>query len=530
MAKRAKPIEQNFGRVIYLTLIRRLQNNYAQNKDFDSAQGREDLENLISKSRTTKDGNKVYDNVTICFDPWREDFKGKKTRGNLNTRIDFYVKHLGEGSVGNNGYYATANIDVWNIGPALEQFLDVYNAYTDEGHYVDLLNTKKYAAVLQVGFRGSNERHTVFAGHISSFVLERQQSNTTVDNVWHFLCQYPDPQRNEEAGLSNVIYNIDTKTGNYKRPYWNPRTCYSSLEEYLKRAICAHKTSVLEEESMDVEQNYDSFEISEDAEAQMTRIAPNTDPVKSLFSESNTDEQPSENRKFIIHRTDKEYISYKDFNKHYEIYYSISKSCEEFKEVKELWKMERHVATWQMDVFSLKSIINEIASMANCHGRVEPQGNKQVIFIYPAGWAGKVIHNGPADYTIVDYQNLKNPPRVAANVFHLDMIMEPDMRPGSVIALELTQEFKDKYQHFSFEPAFGMGNTATVFAGARFVGLAELTQEEKQRQGIASAGNIFNKKFVATIVEHRGSSHTAEWTTSVDCYGVVSESGEVKTE
>lgn len=48
-----------------------------------------------------------------------------------------------------------------------------------------------------------------------------------------------------------------------------------------------------------------------------------------------------------------------------------------------------------------------------------------------------------------------------------------------------------------------------------------MNEDEKRKNAIASAGNIFNTQFIATIVEFRGSSHTSEWSTKVDCYGVV---------
>ena len=66
-----------------------------------------------------------------------------------------------------------------------------------------------------------------------------------------------------------------------------------------------------------------------------------------------------------------------------------------------------------------------------------------------------------------------------------------------------------------------MANTTTVFAGANFIGLAQMNEDERKRQAIASAGNIFYTQFITTIVEHRGSSHSAEWSTKADCYGVV---------
>lgn len=269
MAKRAQPFEQGFGRVIYLTLIRRLSNSQVQQSGYDKFSQITNLENKVLSQNSAGE----YENVTICFDPWRDETKiSKGQRGQLNTRIDFTIKHLGEGGVGNNGYYATANIDVWNIGPALEQFLSAYGAYESEGHFKDV-NTKKYAAILQVGFRDSQERQTVFAGHISSFVLDRQQTNSTVDNVWHFLCQYPDPQQNETVGDNKV----DVVSGEqYEAPEWNATQTFTSWEEYLKTAICYHKRTVYELRPASLEQQSDSFSVlpivREDENSQMSRL------------------------------------------------------------------------------------------------------------------------------------------------------------------------------------------------------------------------------------------------------------------
>lgn len=485
MAKANGPIDQGFGRIIYLTLIRRLSNAQVQQKEWTA--------DVLEKTNS----------VTICFDPSRNT--------NLNTRIDFFVKHLGDSGIGNNGYYATANIDVWNIGPALDQFLTAYGAYSSEGHFKDV-NTKKYAAILQVGFKGSTERTTVFAGHISSFVLDRQQSNNTVDNVWHFLCQYPDPQQNETAGENR----IDVSGGEtYELPQWNPTQTFTSWEEYLKNAICYHKRTVYELRPANLEEQTDSFSVAsnviEDDESKISRII-------TPFVETPMVPTPLQ-----VH------LARRDFDKWFKIEYRVSKRSIELESVKKLWQQQVPISSWNLDVSSLQNTVSSIARGLNCHARVELDETlqKQVIYIYPVGWAEQVFHKGPADYTIVDYQNLRKPPQVSANMFHLDMVLEPAMRPGSILELQVSESFMDKYKHPTFEPSFSMGNAATVFAGANFIGLANMTEDEQKRNAIASAGNIFNTKFVATIVEHRGSSHTSEWTTSVDCYGVVINGQEV---
>ena len=80
----------NFGRLIYLTIIRNVSNNALQSKTW------------------TQQALEQSDNITICFDPKRDT--------KFNTRIDFYVKHLGDAGVGNNGYFTTEERGVSYMG------------------------------------------------------------------------------------------------------------------------------------------------------------------------------------------------------------------------------------------------------------------------------------------------------------------------------------------------------------------------------------------------------------------------------
>lgn len=461
----------NFGRVIYLTLIRRV-DNAKITQTWTEAQ----LENT--------------DNITICFDPARDV--------NLATRIDFYIKRMGDAGIGNNGAYQIANIDVWNIGAAIQEFLDAYHAYEMEGHWDDI-NTKKYAVVLQVGYKGDSVKTTIFAGHISSFVLERKQSSTSVDNVWHFFCQYPDPQQNGKAGDNKAISGT-----NYASPdYWSPTQTFLSWEAYLKEAIMSRPREVY------------------------TLNQKNSALNVLSFVETNITKQDQEQLMCIVPHTEK--INSVNFNKYFQIEYRFSKSGGELKDVKRYWQQQVPVRGWRLDCSSLQKTISGIARTVNCHTRIELEENtgKQIIYIYPP--VARITKNikNDTDFIITDYQNLRNPPQVSANMLHLDMMMEPSIKPGSIIELRISPEFLKNHPHPTFEPNFSMSNTATVFAGANFIGLANMAQDEKKKQAIASAGNIFNTQFVATMVELRGSSHTSEWATKVDCYSVIVNGQEV---
>lgn len=462
--------EYNFGRVIYLTLIRRATNAQVSQKWSD-----ETLEGA--------------DKITICFDPARDQ--------KLNTRIDFYVKRLGDAGVGNNGFYKIANIDVWNIGPALGQFLKAYKAY--ENGFQDV-NTCKYAAVLQVGYKGG-KKTTLFAGHISSFVLERQQSNTSVDNVWHFFCQYPDPQQNNVISQSKAQSGID-----YSKPeYWTPMQSFTSWESFLKAAVMAHPRTIYTLQKNPNVVKAGSFEL----------------PVKNINA-SEQDQLMCPVPRIVD-------VTGPLFRDNFKIEYRVSRNGVLLKNTQEYWQQEVPLMGWELDVADLQKTVSSIARAVNCHARVELDDNTgmQYIYIYPAGWSNQVVRSGPADFVITDYRNLRTPPQVSANMLHLDMLMEPSMEPGNLIELRISEGFLSDHPHPTFEPNFTMSNTATVFAGANFIGLAQMGEEERKKNAIASAGNIFNTKFVATIVEFRGSSHTAEWSTKVDCYGVVVNGKEI---
>ena len=460
--------DYNFGRVIYLTLIKDMSNARVQDTQFFS---KEELEKK--------------ENITICFDPSRATQEGQ-----LNTRLDFYVKHMGDAGVGNNGFYTIANIDVYNIGPALKQFLDAYNAYKSDGHFKDV-NTKKYAVVLQVGYRGQ-QRTTIFAGHISSFVMERQQTNTSVDNIWHFFCQYPDAQQNSTLDNNKAVSGEDYGNADY----WNSKNSVVSWETFLKNAIMARKRTVYVNKPINNLVSIETFSVqllSAQEDAPMS-VMPKQEEITEL-----------------------------NFNNYFKIEYRAARHSPLIEKTKKYWQYKAAVSGWNIDVSSLQKTVENIARAANCHARVELDENTgiQTIYIYPAN--KKSRKEGlvkKADYIIVDYQNLRNAPQVSANMLHLDMLMEPSMRPGDTIELQITQDFLKAHPHPTFQPNFSMSNTSTVFAGANFIGLANMNKDEKKKNAIAATGNIFNTKFIATIVEFIGSSHTAEWATKVNCYGV----------
>ncbi|MBO5705077.1 MAG: hypothetical protein J6R99_03615, partial [Alphaproteobacteria bacterium] len=301
MRKAVKPFEQGFGRVIYLTFIRSITNNQLQNENFDSQ--------WLEEKGT----------VTIAFDPQRNP--------QLNTRIDCYVKHLGDAMVGNNGVYATANIDVYNIGPGLQEFFDAYNAYKFDGH-IQGVDQKKFGVVLQVGYAGG-AKTTVFAGHISSFVVDRQQNNNTVDNIWHFFCQYPAPVQSGREGSNKAKSGED-----YSKPeYWNPNHSANSWETYLKEAIMAH-----DRETYSLEAIIDKLEGASFVEDGLADLGKHPEPLMCVVSKT-------------------EKITPYNFDKNYTIEYRVSSRSPVLEKTKKYWQQWIRVPSWNLNVANLQQTV-----------------------------------------------------------------------------------------------------------------------------------------------------------------------------
>ena len=461
----------NFGRVIYLTICR---------TDFDP--------NYTYKG---------YDNaVTIVFDP-------KKIQ-NGNTRIDFWVKHSGAGAATNsNAAYSIANIDIYNIGPALQQFMDAYNSYTNSGQHWVETNVKRWACSLKVG-HGDNLK-TIFTGYIGSYNVERVQTDSTVDTIWHLYAQYPTTDvvvGEENKAVSGTDYTeLATQ--------WIQQT-FVKGEDLLKAAVMARPRDVFAYVAIPNVPAEDSFS----ALTQYSKIPTQT----KLAALPGLREINNEN-----------------FDLFFKIKYQHFRTGQEYPEVKKMWQAQSPMSSWNMDYSNLQSALSEIAEKKNCYAYLElnEETGMQTIYIYPAGQKTYATHK--ADYIIEDFQNLRRQPGVAANLLQLDMLMEPGVKPGDTFELRVSDTFikKQKFDEYGV-PSFGvnfsgtMPNATTAFAGANFIGMHNMLNVQEKQNAVARTGNIFGNQYVSVFVVHQGSTHTSEWSTQVDCAGVV-VGGELNT-
>ena len=464
-------VNYNFGRVVYLTLAR-----LANAPDTDS-------EVLIDKD----------DVVTIAYDP--------KTNPNWVSRIDFYVRNVWQSNSG-DPVFSIANIDLFNIGPALQQFMNAYNEYTKTGGKWKETQIQRYACCLQVGYAGGR-RTTIFSGMISSYNVERIQTDVTVDTVWHLYCQYP-------GGNETLLEETKKATSgaDYRAMAQQASSqAYMSPEERLKMAIMAERRQVY---------TLVPVETSEDAEIKLSFFT----TVKKDESETQLTPLPSVRK-----------ITQENFDKYFEIRYKRIPGGKEYTDVKQMWQKRESFYDWNRNYESLSSAISEIAHAQNCYAymSVDWSTGKQIIYIYPAG-KPKLEADEKANFVIEDFQNLRRAPGVSGGTLQLDMLLEPGVRANDTFELKLSEGFKTRLQKSNTLPSFepnmsGVSpNATTLFAGANFIGTHNTLSDAERKESAAQVGNVFNLKYIALFVVHQGSTHKAEWSTVVDCVNIEQDS------
>lgn len=460
--------DYNFGRVVYLTICR---NGYNPARQFygdpDSKEG-----------------------VTIAFDPL--------TNPQLNTRIDFWIKKSGFGLDGSTAI-TKAKIDIYNIGPALQQFMNAYNAYSEtESRWAEQA-IKKYACCLKVGYK-DGPLTTIFSGYIGSYNVERVQNDSTIDNIWHLYAQYPTPGV-PMVGVSNKAVSGE----DYKElaKQWITQT-FVSGEEYLKAAVMAfpRETSALV-------------------------AAPNL-PEEETFSITNQSIIPNQTK--LVALPDVREINNANFDTFFQIKYQHFRTGKEYQDVKEMWQKQNPMTAWNMSYEYLPTALEEIANAKKCHAYLDKndETGMQTIYIYPAG--EKPYANQNADFVIEDFRNLRRPPAVSGSMFQLDMMMEPTAKPGDSFELTITEGFRKTYNNtysFSVNIPESTALAATAFAGANFMGISNVITEKEKKAAIKGTGNVFWTKYIAVFVVHQGSTHSAEWSTQVDCTNIILPEGDI---
>lgn len=456
--------DYNFGRVVYLTLGRYSGDPYQYKGNLGV----------------------LTDTVTIAFDP--------KTNPQLNTRIDFLVRHqFGQVSTITESACSIASIDVYNIGPALENFIDAYNNIANSGGEQKRKKFVKYVCALEVGYYGG-KRTVIFSGVINSYNLERIQSPDQVDNVWHFYAA-----GTGGAGQINITPLTDKELAvsgkNYSQEAMDENQILSSFESgeaFIKAAVMKQprEVGIITEPSKKFA--IDSFIV--DTPNGVTQSS----PALSAFID----------------------ITNENFDKYFKIVYKARDTDIEDADTRMLWTTRSVIPVGNFDYSNLPKTLDNIARIKNCRAdvRFDPNTGLQTIYIYKPQQANKKSKGQP--HVITNFQNLLKPPTVSGNLVQFTLLLDTTIHPRDTIELRVDSKFYNKYNgNFSFNVDYGgeMGNWSSVFAGSTFLGAAEIQRETNKIQTIKTKGNIFNKQYQSLFIIHRGSTHTAEWSTQVDC-------------
>lgn len=456
--------EYNFGRVVYLTLGKYSEDPY----------------------RYKGNTNLLSDTITIAFDP--------KTNPQLNTRIDFLVRHqYGQISTVTESACSIASIDVYNIGPALENFIDAYNNIANSGGVKKSNKFDKYVCALEVGYYGS-KRTVIFSGVINSYNLERIQTTDQVDNVWHFYAA-----GTGGAGQINVTPLTDAELAVSGTSYSQEAieedqilSSFESGEAFIKAAIMKQprEVGVLTPTSK-------KFAIGSFVVEAPTDVIQSTPALSSFID-----------------------ITNENFDKYFKIVYKARDEDTEDPNTRTLWRTRSMIPVGNFDYSNLPQTLDKIARIKNCRAdvRFNPNTGLQTIYIYKAEQATKKSKGKP--HVITNFQNLLQPPTVSGNLVQFTLLLDTTIHPRDTIELRIDSKFYNKYNgNFSFNVDYGgeMGNWSSVFAGSTFLGMAEIQKETNKIQTIKMKGNIFNKQYQSLFIIHRGSTHAPDWSTQVDC-------------
>lgn len=455
--------EYNFGRVVYLTLgkVTGLKDPFAYKGTFRN----------------------LTDMVTIAFDP--------KTNPQLNTRIDFLVRHqYGEVSSVTKSSCSIASIDIYNIGPALDQFIDAYNVSMMSGEQ-KVSDIKKYVCCLQVGYYGG-EITTIFAGVINSYNVERIQSDKQVDTVWHLFAA-----GTGGAGQINSTPLTDAELAEIGKDYSQEAMdenrllqSFVSGEEFIKAVIMKQPREV--------------FELTatpEQAEKATFGLPIKVNTVATFAPMAVTRE-----------------ITNQNFNKYFSIQYRQSANSLEDAEARNIWKNKPAIQVGNVDYSNLQQALSQIVKVKNCATYLDTDYNTGIQTIYIWKINNEKKYTG-TPHVIQNFEHLIKPPTVSGRLIQFTLLLEPSIRARDTIEMRIDEKFGALHKNFSFDVDYGgqLGNWSSAFAGSNFIGMTQIQKTSNKVETIKTKGNIFNKKYQVLFVIHRGSTHTSEWSTQADC-------------
>lgn len=426
--------------------------------------------------------------ITIAYDPIKYP--------TANTRIDFNV--MMSGIPEQNGK-SLAQIDMYNLGDDIRTFLDAYNDF--QGDDTASLNiNKRWAVILKVGFVSGQPLTTIFSGFVSSFNMERQQTEDSVDEVWHLYC----------TNIPNVI-GLITNEQNLKMSnrlefsdvlnLTPEKDIVLSWEDYLYKIIQKAEKEIRIDDIV--------IENKKQTKQELSKHTTNSSFLNFVDGYFKDDSLPRELVSAEIKNKD-----LNEIKKNYKIVYASRIDYKEDEDLKRKWKTKGEnkftIKSKSLDealCFFAKKVDN-----CNCSIRRDARNNKTYIFIYKAGKSVPKYTNSEK-WIIKNFQNVIGQPKIDDNKLTLDLILEPNIQTFDSVSLEIDDSFSNnvsfdltgnsKYDYGTFT---NVGKTAGI-------GMAKSYDPASAKK----YGNIFYKYYCIFNLTHSGSSHENTWQTSLEC-------------
>lgn len=436
----------------------------------------------IAKNSAVRDGTSIAGKsrggvITLVFDPQKDR--------QYCPRIEAIVSQVGR-YIDRNPINATAKISVWNLSDEIKQFLDGYNAFNERGVPYNMVEAKKSAVVLQVGY--GNVRHTLYRGWIGSFFVERRQTSDVVDNVWQFACAYPG------IDVPSLVDKDRAVSGNdyLNDPIEDFDSTALSPELQLKQIVYRYPRTVF---------------INTTTQAKSA--------VSFLRGANISASDPEENMLMTLVPAT-EVITPQNFSKYFVIkYVSDSNGTDPDDALKNEWQNGRPMYLTGVNFQDMQRGMNMLAILKNCRaimGNTLSDG-RQEILILRAGTNASSSRN----WVIKNFQNVLQPPQIGMGGIVVPIMLEPDMRPMDSLELQIDDSFVGAKLP-SFSASLDRMAYQAFIAGNNFSGVGQIADSTNAAKS-AKYGNIFFKRYNISHLEHSISSHTETWRTVITTRG-----------
>lgn len=446
----------------------------------------------------------VLDNksLTLCYD----------TQSSIlyRNRIDFIISMNGDQDL------KKAKIDLYNLGPEIRQFLNAYNQQENNSMLL-LKNEAHWSIIVQVGYDGM-ALETIFSGFIHSFNMERRQTSSDVDEIWHLYCSnLPQVDKalvyiKDMKAVSGKDYGGDKEFNTmYKQSYTWERYL---LEIIGNNFVLLHPEPIAKEPEWNRTPMLASENVKTINSVALIKEAMGGQPDQNTMSVIPTQQNNMTRIKYV--NADRETIL-----KNFKVYYSYPGGIKEDEELKYKWQ---HNGTGKVevkanDLLGALKVFAKRIDACECAMLQKPNGFTYV-YIWKAGAGGKKRHLLPTAkvWKIHNFQNVISNPDINDGALQISIILEPGIRAQDGLKLEIDDKIPSEHVSFNMnygDSAYFINQFSNVNVGGGAIGSTNTYNKASAQK----YGNIFFKKYLIVEVVHQGSTHEATWQTTMRCVG-----------